>query len=128
MSSRQGKNPLQMHTNWVIRTRVVDVWRQLEAEGKGLYACAKKDPVWFFTMFVRPMIPKDNSSGAGVDNLHFHLNLGAAAPPTAEIERTEKEIILPRLTGDDNISIDTAPSHDPPPLNISLNMIKEPIK
>jgi hypothetical protein len=42
-----------------IKARVMAVWEQLEGQGKGLYEEAEKEPQWFYTNFVKPMLPKD---------------------------------------------------------------------
>jgi hypothetical protein len=42
-----------------IRNRVLDVWDQLEKEKKGLMETARKDPQWFFSTMVKPILPKD---------------------------------------------------------------------
>lgn len=42
-----------------IKERILDVWAQLDSAGKSLLDEAEKDPQWFYTNFVKPMIPKD---------------------------------------------------------------------
>lgn len=42
-----------------LKDRVLHVWEKLEAEGKGLYDEAEKDPPWFYANFVKPMLPKN---------------------------------------------------------------------
>ena len=50
-----------------LKDRVVAVWNQLEAEGKGLYETAKVNPEWFYNNFVKPMLPKDIEVNSGPD-------------------------------------------------------------
>lgn len=38
---------------------IIEVAKQLEAEGIGLAACAKQDPAWFFTHIFKNIIPKN---------------------------------------------------------------------
>jgi len=42
-----------------LKARVMAVWEKLEAENKGLYDEAEKDPPWFYVNFIKPMLPKD---------------------------------------------------------------------
>ena len=42
-----------------IKKRVLEVWAKLEAEKKGLHDEAKKQPVWFYENFLKPMLPKN---------------------------------------------------------------------
>jgi hypothetical protein len=39
--------------------RIMQIADDLEARGMGLPHIAARDPVWFFTTFVRPLIPKN---------------------------------------------------------------------
>jgi hypothetical protein len=39
--------------------RVLEISADLEKQGKGLLACADKDPKWFFENFLKPLIPKN---------------------------------------------------------------------
>jgi hypothetical protein len=39
--------------------RIMRIADDLEAQGKGLLECAKQNPFWFYTTFVRPLIPKN---------------------------------------------------------------------
>lgn len=42
-----------------LKLRILAIADKLEAEGKGLEDEARKDPVWFYTNFLKPMLPKD---------------------------------------------------------------------
>lgn len=50
-----------------MKERVLDVWLKLEKGGKGLHVQAKKDPQWFFTTMVKPMLPKEVGAKVDVD-------------------------------------------------------------
>jgi hypothetical protein len=39
--------------------RVLEISAYLDRQGKGLKECAEKDPFWFFTNFVKPIMPKN---------------------------------------------------------------------
>ena len=47
-----------------LKKRVLAVWAQLEAEGKGLHEEAKKKPAWFYENFLKPMLPKNVDIGS----------------------------------------------------------------
>jgi hypothetical protein len=49
-----------------IKTRVLAIAEKLEEEGKGLEDEARKDPNWFYTNFLKPMLPKDVSVSGDV--------------------------------------------------------------
>jgi hypothetical protein len=42
-----------------LKKRILAVWDQLEESGKGLGTEAEKDPQWFYTNMVKPILPKD---------------------------------------------------------------------
>ncbi len=39
--------------------RILKVTAELEKRGKGLSACAQKDPLWFYSNFLKGLIPKN---------------------------------------------------------------------
>ena len=41
--------------------RVLQISDDLDEQGKGLRKCAEEDPFWFFSNFLKPMIPKNVS-------------------------------------------------------------------
>lgn len=51
-----------------IKKRVLDVWDKLEKGGKSLHVEAKNDPKWFYSNFVKPMLPKDVVLAGDKDN------------------------------------------------------------
>lgn len=51
-----------------VKTRIMDVWNQLEKEGKGLLDEAQTKPDWFYVNFVKGMIPKDMIVAGDQDN------------------------------------------------------------
>lgn len=42
-----------------LAAKCVYVAEQLEAKGKGLLTEAESDPQWFYTNFIKPMLPKN---------------------------------------------------------------------
>ena len=38
---------------------ILQVTKTLEKEGKGLEDCAKEDPAWFYSTFLKNLIPKN---------------------------------------------------------------------
>lgn len=42
-----------------LKEGVLAVWEKLEANGQGLEVEARKDPLWFYTNMLKPMLPKD---------------------------------------------------------------------
>ena len=41
--------------------QILQISEELDAKGKGLRDCAKQDPNWFFTNFLKGLIPKNVS-------------------------------------------------------------------
>jgi hypothetical protein len=39
--------------------RVLEIAADLDSKGKGLSACAEKDPVWFLSTFLKPLLPRN---------------------------------------------------------------------
>jgi hypothetical protein len=39
--------------------RVLEISADLDRQGKGLKECAEKGPFWFFTNFVKPILPRN---------------------------------------------------------------------
>jgi hypothetical protein len=40
-------------------TRILAISDKLDSEGKGLEACAKENPQWFYENFLKPLLPKN---------------------------------------------------------------------
>lgn len=43
-----------------VKERVMAIWDMLEKEGKSLHETAKGDPKWFYTEFIKPLVPKES--------------------------------------------------------------------
>ena len=44
-----------------LKRLVMETYARLEAENKGLYDEADKDPKWFLEHFIKPLLPKDTN-------------------------------------------------------------------
>jgi hypothetical protein len=52
--------------------RVLQISHDLDEQGKGLGKCAEENPFWFFSNFVKPLIPK-NFSLAGTKPVKIEI-------------------------------------------------------
>lgn len=56
-----------------LKEQMFQIMEKLEADGKGLAEEADKDPTWFYTNFVKPMLPK-NVEVSGKDGNPIEFN------------------------------------------------------
>ena len=56
-----------------LKDKVLHAAKQLEEDGKDLFATAKEDPKWFWETFIKPMLPKEVWVQGGDNPLRFIL-------------------------------------------------------